>query len=138
MQQEFVISQANDPHIRFSSQHVYVKREEGEAYMGMTFFGQDHTSRVSYVELPPVGQKLTKDQTFATVEAIKATIELPAPVSGEVLAINEALRADPWLINTDPYGQGWMVRIRLEDAAQLNQLMDEDMYKASATWEPDA
>lgn len=56
--------------------------------------------------------------------------------SGEVLAINEALRADPWLINTDPYGQGWMVRIRLEDAAQFDQLMDEDTYKASATWEP--
>jgi glycine cleavage system H protein len=128
------MSQANDPNIRFSSQHVYVKREDGEARIGMTYFAQDHTSRVSYVEFPPVGQKLVKDQPFATVEAIKATIELSMPVNGEVLAINEALKADPWLINTDPYGQGWMMRIRLEDTSQLDQLMDEDTYKASAAW----
>jgi glycine cleavage system H protein len=131
------MSQANDPNIRFSSDHVYVKVEEGEARIGMTYFAQDHTSRVNYVELPQVGQKLVKDQPFATVEATKATVELPVPVSGEVLAVNDALKADPWLINTDPYGQGWMIRIRLGDFSQLDQLMDENTYKASAIWEPE-
>ena len=131
------MSQPNDPNIRFSSDNVYVKVEEGEARIGITYFAQDHISRVSYVELPKVGQKLVKDQPFATVEAIKATIELPMPVSGEVLAVNDALKADPWLINTDPYGQGWMIRIRLEEPSQLDQLMDENTYKASAVWEPE-
>jgi glycine cleavage system H protein len=111
-----------------------VKREAGEARVGMTYFAQDHTSRVSYVELPSVGKKLVKDQTFATIEAIKATIDLPLPVDGEVLAVNDALQENPWLINTEPYGQGWLIQIRLEDVSQLDQLMDEDTYKASAIW----
>jgi len=131
------MSQANDPNIRFSSNHTYVKVEGDEGRIGLTHFGQDHTSRVSHVDPPQVGQKLTKDQPFAIVEAIKATIELQMPVSGEVLAVNDALQGSPWLINTDPYGKGWMIRVRLEDSSQLNQLMDEDTYKASAIWEPD-
>jgi glycine cleavage system H protein len=131
------MSQANDPNIRFSSNHTYVKVEGDEGHIGLTHFGQDHTSRVSHVDLPQVGQKLSKDQPFATVEAIKATIESLMPVTGEVLAVNDSLQADPWLINTDPYGEGWMIRVRLEDPSQLNQLMDEDTYKASAIWEPD-
>ncbi|HEX9133397.1 MAG TPA: glycine cleavage system protein GcvH [Ktedonobacteraceae bacterium] len=131
------MSQANDPNIRFSSNHTYVKVEGDEGRIGLTHFGQDHTSRVSHVDLPQVGQKLTKDQPFATVEAIKATIESLMPVTGEVLAVNDSLQADPWLINTDPYGQGWLIRVRLEDPSQLDQLMSEDTYKASAVWEPD-
>lgn len=131
------MSQANDPNMRFSSQHVYVRREDGEARIGMTYFAQDHTSRVSDVELSPIGKKLVKDQTFATVEAVKATIDLPIPVDGEVLAVNDALQENPWLINTEPYGQGWLIRIRLEDVSQLDQLMDEDTYIASATWAPE-
>ncbi len=114
-----------------------MKVEGDEGRIGLTYFGQDHISRVSHVDLPQVGQKLTKDQPFATVEAIKATIELQMPVSGEVLAVNDALQGSPWLINTNPYGEGWMIRVRLEDPSQLNQLMDEDTYKASAIWEPD-
>jgi glycine cleavage system H protein len=129
--------QASDPHTRFSPDHTYVKVADGEALIGLTFFGQDHTSRVSRVDFPQVGQKLAKDQPFATIEAIKATIELPMPVTGEVLAINDALKADAWLINTDPYGQGWLIRVRLADPAELDQLMDEDTYKAAAVWEPD-
>ncbi len=131
------MSQANDPNIRFSSNHTYVKVEDGEARIGLTYFGQDHTSRVTQVDLPQVGQKLTKDQPFATVEAIKATIELLVPVTGEVLAVNDSLKADPWLIKTDPYGQGWLIRVHLEDPSQLDQLMSEDTYKASAVWQPD-
>ncbi len=131
------MSQANDPNIRFSSNHTYVKVEGDEGRIGLTHFGQDHTSRVSHVDLPQIGQKLTKDQPFATVEAIKATIESLMPVTGEVLAVNDSLQADPWLINTDPYGQGWLIRVRLEDPSQLDQLMSEDTYKASAVWEPD-
>jgi glycine cleavage system H protein len=131
------MSQANHPDIRFSSHHTYVKVEGDEGRIGLTYFGQDHISRVSHVESPHVGQKLAKDEPFATVEAVKATIELPMPVSGEVLAINDALQRSPWLINTDPYGEGWIIRVRLEDPSQLNQLMDEDAYKASAVWEPD-
>lgn len=131
------MSQANHPTLWFSSHHVYVKNEADATYIGMTYFAQDHTSRVSSIELPSVGQKLVRDQPFATVEAIKATIELSTPVDAEVLAVNDALYADPWLINTDPYGQGWMIRVRLEDNSQLDQLMDEATYKASATWAPD-
>jgi glycine cleavage system H protein len=128
------MSQANDPNLRFSSDHAYVKVEDGEASIGLTYFGQDHTSRVTFISLPQVGQKLAKDQPFATIEAVKATIDVPTPVNGEVLAVNDTLKADPWLINTDPYGKGWMIRVHLEEPSQLDQLMDEDTYKASAVW----
>lgn len=131
------MSQASNTNIRFAPNHTYVKVEGDEGRIGLTYFGQDHTSRVSHVEFPHVGQKLAKDEPFATVEAVKATIELPMPVSGEVLAVNDALQGNPWLINTDPYGEGWIIRVRLEDTSQLNQLMDEGAYKASAVWEPD-
>lgn len=123
--------------MRFSTTHTYVKVEDGEAGIGLTYFGQDHTSRITYVNLPPIGQTLSKDQPFATIEAVKASIELLMPVTGKILAVNDALKTDPWLINTDPYGKGWMIRVHLDDPSQLDQLMDENGYKSSAVWEPD-
>ncbi len=136
-EQEVFMIQANDPTMRFSPDHTYVKVKDEEALIGLTYFGQEHTSRVSQVEFPQIGMILARGQPFVTIEAIKATVELPMPVTGEVLAINEALRNDPWLINTDPYGQGWLIRVRLEDPTQLDQLLDEAAYQASAVWEPE-
>jgi glycine cleavage system H protein len=123
-------------HLHFSTDHMYVRPDGQEAVIGFTHFGQDHTSRVTTIELPAVGQSLRRGEPFGTIEAIKATIELTMPVSGTVVAINEALRTSPWRINTDPYGEGWLLRVRLADAAELEQLQDKATYDATAAWTP--
>jgi len=120
----------------FSSDHVYVRPQGLEADIGLSHFGQDHLSRVTVIDLPPTGQLLHRGDLLATVEAIKVTVELVAPVSGVVIAVNDQVRADPWRVNTDPYGSGWLVRVRLTDPAEVSDLLDEETYRVSATWAP--
>jgi glycine cleavage system H protein len=122
--------------LRFSSDHLYVRLTGQEAVIGFTQFGQDHTSRVTTIELPAVGQSFKRGELFGGIEAIKAVIELTMPVSGTVLAVNEDLRTNPWRVNTDPYGEGWLLRVRLVDADELDDLQDEATYRATATWAP--
>ena len=122
--------------LRFSPDHLYVRPAGQDAVIGFTHFGQDHTSRVTAIELPAVGRSFRRGEPFGAIEAIKAVVDLSMPVSGTVVAVNQELRASPWHINTDPYGEGWLVRVRLADPGELDELQDEASYEANATWAP--
>jgi glycine cleavage system H protein len=115
--------------LKYTKEHEWI-RDEGDdtAIIGVTDFAQSELGDIVFVELEPEGTEFEKDEVFGTVEAVKTVSELFAPVDGEILGINEALEAEPELVNDDPYGEGWMVRIALSDAAQLDDLMSADEY----------
>jgi glycine cleavage system H protein len=117
--------------LRYTEEHEYVRQsdEPGIVTVGITEYAQDQLGDVVFVELPTVGATFDRMEVFGTIEAVKAVSELFSPLSGEVVEINDALDANPALINTDPYGEGWMVRIRVSDAAELDGLMDADAYE---------
>lgn len=123
---------ANVPQeLQYTAEHEYVRRtdEEGVVVVGITDYAQDQLGDVVFVELPAAGDRLDRMQVFGTIEAVKAVSELFAPVAGEVVEVNGALDADPALVNTDPYGNGWMIRIRVTDPSELDGLMDADAYE---------
>jgi glycine cleavage system H protein len=123
---------ANVPQeLRYTEEHEYVKEtgEAGVVTVGITDYAQDQLGDVVFVELPSVGASFARMEVFGTIEAVKAVSELFSPVAGEVVAINDALDGNPALVNTDPYGEGWMVRIRVSDPADLEDLMDAESYE---------
>jgi glycine cleavage system H protein len=97
--------------------------------VGITDYAQGELGDVVYVELPAPGDTFHRMDVFGTIEAVKAVSELYSPVSGEVLAVNEAIDEDPALVNSDPYGAGWMVRFKVEDASELAELLSADAYR---------
>ncbi len=117
--------------LQYSNEHEWVRRtdEEGVVEVGITDFAQSELGDVVYLELPSVGDSYRRTQSFGTIEAVKAVSELFAPVSGEILAVNEELDASPALVNSDPYGEGWMVRVRLADDEDLEHLLDAAAYR---------
>jgi glycine cleavage system H protein len=102
-----------------------------EATLGITSYAQDALGEVVFFEAPAVGTQLVQGAPYAEVESVKAVSDVIAPLSGEIVAVNEALRDSPQLINEDPYGEGWMVRIALSDPGEREQLMDADAYSAT-------
>jgi glycine cleavage system H protein len=123
---------ANVPQeLRYTEEHEYVKEtgEAGVVTVGITDYAQDQLGDVVFVELPTVGASFVRMEVFGTIEAVKAVSELFSPVAGEVVAVNEALDGNPALVNTDPYGEGWMVRVRLSDPTELDALMDAESYE---------
>ena len=115
---------------RYTKSHEYVRVEGGTGVVGITNYAQSQLGDVVFVELPPIGQSLSAGDEAATVESVKAASEVNAPVSGEVVEINSALTDSPGLVNEDPSGKGWFLKIKLTDAAELDCLMDEDAYRA--------
>ena len=117
--------------LQYTAEHEYVRRseEEGVVVIGITDYAQDQLGDVVFVELPAAGDRLERMQVFGTIEAVKAVSELFAPIAGEVVEVNAALDADPALVNTDPYGNGWMMRMRVADASELDGLMDAEAYE---------
>ena len=115
---------------RYTRSHEYVRVEGGTGVVGITDYAQSQLGDVVFVELPPIGQSLSKGAAAATVESVKAASEVNAPVSGEVVEVNSALADSPGLANEDPSGKGWFFKIKLTDAAELDSLMDEDAYRA--------
>jgi len=115
---------------RYTRSHEYVRVERGTGVIGITDYAQSQLGDVVFVELPTVGERLSKGAEAATVESVKAASEVNAPVSGEVVEINSALADSPGLANEDPSGKGWFFKIKLTDAAELDSLMDEDAYRA--------
>ncbi|MGI5836569.1 MAG: glycine cleavage system protein GcvH [Chloroflexota bacterium] len=115
--------------LRYSKEHEWVKVEDGEAIIGITEHAQDQLGDVVYVELPAVGQKVEQFKTFGVVESVKAASDLFAPVSGEIVAVNENLSKAPEKVNEDPYGAGWMIRVRLSDQSELNALLNAEEYE---------
>lgn len=119
-----------DPDCKYSEEHEWIRVEGGEAVIGITDYAQHQLSDVVYVDLPEVGDIFEKGDILATVESVKAASDVYMPVGGEVLEINEALEDSPELVNKDPYGQAWFVRIAIHDPSELDDLMDADAYQA--------
>ena len=114
----------------YSKEHEWVLVEGESATIGITEFAQEELGDVVYVELPEVGSTFEKDGEMATVESVKAASEIFAPVGGEVVEVNEALDGDPSIVNSDAEGDGWMVKLRIADASELESLMDEKAYRS--------
>ena len=116
----------------YTAEHEYLKAtsEEGVFAVGITDYAQDQLGDIVFVELPKVGASYGAHDVFGTIEAVKAVSELFSPVSGEIVEVNEALDADPAAINRDPYGDGWMIKIRMSDNSQKDGLMDAAKYGA--------
>jgi glycine cleavage system H protein len=116
----------------YTEDHEYVKPagEPDVVLIGVTDFAQGELGDVVFIELPKVGAKFKKHDVFGTIEAVKAVSELFAPVSGEVLEVNGRLDAEPALVNSSPYGDGWMVKVRMADASEKSALLDASAYSA--------
>lgn len=117
--------------LRYSKEHEYLKTgPDGVATIGITDYAQGELGDVVFVNLPKVGDKFAAHGSFGVVEAVKAVSELYAPVGGEVTEINGGLDADPGLVNRDPYGAGWMIKVKLQDPKQIDGLLTSSAYKA--------
>lgn len=116
--------------LRYSKEHEWVRVEDDTATIGITSFAADELGDIVFIELPDVGSSLTQFGTFGVVESVKAVSDLYAPVSGEVVEVNETLRDSPELLNSDAFGEGWIARVKLADPAEVDALMDADAYDA--------
>jgi glycine cleavage system H protein len=116
--------------LRYTKEHEWVRVAGDEATVGITQHAADQLGDIVFVELPEPGRRLEQFATFGVVESVKAVSDLFAPVAGEVMEGNASLTATPELVNSDPYGAGWMLRVRLSDPAQLEQLLDAAAYEA--------
>ena len=114
---------------RFTKDHEWVRLEGNLAVIGITDYAQSQLGEVVYVELPEPGHRVEQGKEAAVVESVKAASEVYAPVSGEVAEVNDGLAADPAKVNADPLGEGWFMKLRLDDAGQLDGLMDEAAYQ---------
>ncbi|MEA3344919.1 MAG: glycine cleavage system protein GcvH [Chloroflexota bacterium] len=119
-----------DPNCRYTETHEWIRVEENEALVGITMHAQEQLSNVVFVELSEVGDKFQQGDVLAVVESVKAASECYAPVSGEVISINEELLEAPEWVNEEPYEHGWFVRVALDDPGEVDQLMDAQQYEA--------
>lgn len=117
--------------LRYTDEHVWARMEGDEAVIGISDFAQDQLGEIAFVDLPEVGSRFEAGSDFGTVESLKSVNQLFMPVSGEVLAVNEALESTPTLVNVSPYEQGWMIRVRPDDADAVAALWDAAKYRAS-------
>jgi glycine cleavage system H protein len=115
----------------YHAEHDWARIEGDTATFGITWYAQDQLGEVVFFEPPEPGTAVSKDEPYTEVESVKAVSDVVAPLSGEVLEANDTLKESPEAINDDPYGQGWMVKVRLSDNGEREQLMDADAYRAS-------
>lgn len=126
------LSEASYPEdLKYHPEHDWARIDGDEAILGITWYAQDSLGEVVFFEGPEVGSEVAKDQPYAEVESVKAVSDVVAPLSGEVIAVNETLADAPEAINTDPYETGWLIKIRLGDPAEADSLMDAAAYSAS-------
>jgi glycine cleavage system H protein len=116
--------------LHYTRDHEWVRVDGDEATVGITQYAADQLGDIVFVELPDAGRDLEQARAFGVVESVKAVSDLFAPVSGEVVATNDALVGGPELVNNDPYGDGWMVKLRISDTAELDDLLDGNAYDA--------
>lgn len=114
--------------LRYHREHDWVRVEGDEAVCGITWYAQDALGEVVYFDPPEVGSSITKDETYGELESVKAVSDIFAPVSGEVIAVNGAVSQKPETVNEDPYGEGWLIRVKLADPGEVDQLMDAEAY----------
>jgi glycine cleavage system H protein len=124
------VAEASYPEeLRYHEEHDWARVDGEEATFGITWYAQDALGEVVFFDPPEIGAQVAKDQTYAEVESVKAVSDVFAPLSGEIVAVNGDLADSPERINEDPYGEGWLVRVRLSDPSELDSLLDADAYK---------
>jgi len=115
----------------YHPEHDWARIEGDIATLGITWFAQDSLGEVVFFQLPTIGETVKKDDSYAEVESVKAVSDVIAPLSGEITAVNESLGDSPETINEDPYGEGWLVKVKLSDPSEVDSLMDAASYEAS-------
>jgi glycine cleavage system H protein len=116
------------PELKYHKEHDWARVEGDEATFGITWFAQDALGEVVFFDPPAVGTSLSADSSYAEVESVKAVSDVIAPLSGEVIAVNEELSDAPERINDDPYGEGWLVKVKLSDTSEVDKLLDVESY----------
>ena len=116
--------------LKYTNEHEWIRVEGDVAYVGITDYAQSELGEIVFVEIETEGENIAAGNTFGSVEAVKTVSDLFMPVSGEVLEVNPALEAQPELVNSDPYGEGWMIKVAVADAAELDNLLDAGAYAA--------
>lgn len=116
-------------HVKYTADHEWIRVEGKFGWIGITDYAQGELGDIVYIEIPAAGTKVEKGKSFGTIEAVKAVSDLFAPVSGEVVEVNPETKDHPEMVNKDPYGKGWMVKISIADPAQLDALLDVQAYK---------
>ncbi len=120
----------NLKNLKYTKDHEWVRVEGDIAYVGITDFAQGELGDIVYVEIETLNEGIEMGDVFGTVEAVKTVSDLFMPISGEVIELNEKLESEPELVNSDPYGDGWMVKIKIDDISQLDELLDLDGYES--------
>tara|TARA_B100000029_G_scaffold200972_1_gene199204 strand:- start:134 stop:508 length:375 start_codon:yes stop_codon:yes gene_type:complete len=120
----------NLKNLKFTKDHEWVRLENDIAYVGITDFAQGELGDIVYVEIETLNEKIEMGDVFGTVEAVKTVSDLFMPITGDILEINDKLESEPELVNTDPYGDGWMVKIKYDDTSQIEELLDLDGYES--------
>jgi glycine cleavage system H protein len=124
------VAEASYPEdLKYHAEHDWARIEGDTATFGITWYAQDALGEVVFFDPPEVGASVSKDEAYAEVESVKAVSDVFAPLSGEIVEVNDALADSPENVNSDPYGEGWMVKVRLSDPSELDQLMDVNQYK---------
>ena len=115
--------------LKYSKDHEWLRVEAGNAYIGITEFAQGELGDIVFVDVDTEGEELEKEEVFGSIEAVKTVSDLFMPINGEVLSFNEKLEDEPELINTDPYGEGWIIEISISDVTELDELLDASEYQ---------
>ncbi len=116
--------------LRYTKEHEWIRSEGKFGWIGITDYAQGELGDVVYIDIPAPGTAIVQGKSFGTIEAVKAVSDMYAPVSGEIVEVNPELQAHPELVNKDPYGKGWMVKVAMSDAGQLNVLLEVQAYRA--------
>jgi glycine cleavage system H protein len=125
------MAQASYPaELKYHAEHDWARIEGDEATFGITWYAQDSLGEIVFFDAPAVGTVVTKDEQYTEVESVKAVSDVVAPLSGEIIAVNEALSSSPESVNEDPYGAGWLVKVKLSDLSEVDSLMDASDYEA--------
>ncbi len=115
--------------LKYTKEHEWVKVDGEFGYVGITDYAQEELSDIVYVEVPEIGKHVEKGDTLTTLEAVKTVADVFSPVSGEIVEANEGLNSNPGIINNDPYGEGWIVKIKLQNPDEINELLSAEEYK---------
>ena len=125
------MAQASYPaDLKYHAEHDWARIEGDEATFGITWYAQDSLGEIVFFDAPALGTVVTKDEQYTEVESVKAVSDVVAPLSGEIVAVNEALASSPEAVNEDPYGAGWLVKVKLSDPSEIDSLLDADAYEA--------
>ena len=119
--------------LKYHPEHDWARIDGDVATFGITWYAQDQLGEVVFVEPPAVGKTVSKDQPYAEIESVKAVSDVVAPLSGEIVEVNEGLGDEPEKINEDPYGDGWLVKVRLSEPSEVDELLDREAYEGSLT-----